>query len=117
MKFYRYLFFFILISLVHITTFAREIQVKSFEILSRNLAARTKKVDDLNGKMCALIKVALPVEDCKFEGDVVQQSFDVNEYLVDMPEGSRRLRIKCPGFETLLVELITPDCMHPAFIK
>ena len=109
MKFYRYLFFFILISLVHITTFAREIQVKSFEILSRDLTARTKRVDDLNGKMCALIKVALPVEDCKFEGDVVRHSFDVNEYLVYMPEGSKRLRIKCPGFETLQVELTTPE--------
>ena len=109
MKLCRYLFLFILISLVHITTFAREIQVKSFEILSRDLTARTKRVDDLNGKMCALIKVALPVEDCKFEGDVIQQSFDVNEYLVYMPEGSKRLRIKCPGFETLQVELTTAE--------
>ena len=109
MKFYRYLFFFILISLAHVTTFAREIQVKSFEILSRDLTARTKRVDDLNGKMCALIKVVLPVEECKFEGDVVRQSFDVNEYLVYMPEGSKRLRIKCPGFETLQVELTTPE--------
>ena len=109
MKFYRNLFFFILISLAHVTTFAREIQFKSFEILSRDLTARTKRVDDLNGKMCALIKVALPVEDCKFEGDVIRQSFDVNEYLVYMPEGSKRLRIKCPGFETLQVELTTPE--------
>lgn len=109
MKFYRNLFFFILISLAHVTTFAREIQVKSFETLSRDLTARTKRVDDLNGKMCALIKVVLPVEECKFEGDVVQQSFDVNEYLVYMPEGSKRLRIKCPGFETLQVELTTPE--------
>ncbi|MDE7089231.1 MAG: hypothetical protein K2O54_03845, partial [Prevotella sp.] len=57
--------------------------------------------------MCALIRVELPVEGCKFEGNVARQSFDVNEYLIYMPAGSKRLKIKCPSFETLQVELTT----------
>lgn len=109
MNLHRYVFYVLIVVLGPAVTYAQKLQVKSFEVLNRDLTARTQRVNDKSGNMCAAIKVALPIEGCKFEGNVIQQSYDVNEYLIYMPEGSKLLQLKCSGFETLQVELITTE--------
>lgn len=83
---------------------ARDLEVESFELLPTDISARVNRVDDKNGQMCGLIKVSLPTG-CKFEGNVLKQEYDVNEYLIYMSAGSKILRVKCPGTETLMIDL------------
>lgn len=79
---------------------ARELSVKSFEVLPMDITARTKGRKDLNGVLCAALRVALPVEGCKFEGSVIDSNFDTNGYVVYVTHGTKMLRINCPGCES-----------------
>lgn len=108
-KIHIYVFYAFIATIIPIATFGQELQVKSFELLNRDITARTKRVNDANGQMCALVRVNLPVENCKFVGNVIQQSYDVNEYLVYMPDKSKWLQVECPGFKALRIELTTAD--------
>lgn len=87
---------------------ARDLSAESLTLRPTDISARTHPREDFNGDKCALIKVSLPVEGCKFEGAVGECAFDVNEYWVYMPSGAKRLRVKCPGFETL--DVVFADC-------
>lgn len=52
---------------------------------------------DLNGSVCALIKVVLPINGCQFEGSIIgRPQYKVNEYWVYLSPGSKSLQIKCP---------------------
>ena len=81
--------------------FARRLNVRSFNVDPTDITARTKGRRDLNGVLCAVVRVDLPVEGCKFEGYVVESVYDTNGYLVYMTDGAQRLRLRCPGVETL----------------
>lgn len=59
---------------------------------------------DLNGDICAIVKVQLPVPGVKFEGNVIASEFDINEYLVYMSAGSKKLTIKCPHTNSLNID-------------
>lgn len=96
-----YIFLFFVITIFVLT--GRELKIEEFVQLPFDISARSNSVNDKNGVMCALIKVKLPVEGCKFEGNVVQSKYDVNEYWVYMTRGTKRLDIKCPGVETISV--------------
>ena len=61
----------ILLSLSLHFAFAQELKVKSFVVAEKDLSARTNVRKDLNGNVCALVKVGLTVKDAKFEGYVV----------------------------------------------
>lgn len=53
---------------------------------------------DLNGERASLVKVQIPLEGLIFEGDVLGGvEYSAGEYLVYMPRGSQRLRVKAPG--------------------
>lgn len=65
-------------------------------------ASMAKK--DLNGNPCAVVKIQLPVQGVKIEGNVISTSYDVNEYLCYFTAGTKKFRIKCPGFETIEVD-------------
>ena len=80
---------------------AQTLTATSFELRPMDISARTAGVKDLNGQLCAMIRVALPVEGCKFEGNILKSEFDVNEYLVYVSQGTKMMRIKCPGMAAL----------------
>ena len=56
---------------------AQELKVESFEETMDVMSSRIQ-VRDLNGEICALVTVQLPVEGCVFEGGIVRQEFHVN---------------------------------------
>lgn len=69
-----------------------KLQHQAFEILTSDEFRK-----DANGIPCALVKVQLPMENVKFEGNVIDSEYKTNEYWVFLSAGSKRLRIKCPG--------------------
>lgn len=81
---------------------AQNLNVLSFEESMEVMSAAMQK-KDLNGFICPLVKVQLPVQGVKFQGNVVDVIFDVNEYLVYLSPNSKILAVKCPGFKTLKV--------------
>lgn len=105
----KYLFITLMCFLSVFPTVGRELKVENFEMTANDLSARAAQVKDLNGDVCALVRVILPIEGCKFEGNVIKQEFDINEYRVFMVKGSKRLRLKCPGMETLDIELTNDE--------
>ena len=69
-----------------------ELKPQTFEVLTSNEFRK-----DANGVPCALVKVQLPVENVKFEGNIIDSEYKTNEYWVFLSAGTKRLRIKCPG--------------------
>lgn len=94
----------IILSIISLSTQARDLKVESFSLLQNDISARINQSEDLNGDKCALIKISLPIEGCKFSGLVGNYEFDVNEYLVYVSPGTKQIKIKCPGFDTLEVD-------------
>lgn len=59
---------------------------------------------DLNNIDAAVVRVKLPVQGVKFDGDLIgEPTFDVNEYIVWLEAGCRMMEIKCPGENTLRI--------------
>ncbi|MDE5851146.1 MAG: PEGA domain-containing protein [Muribaculaceae bacterium] len=85
------------------TVSGRELTLENFQLLTHDISARTDMREDYNGDKCAMIKISLPIEGCRFEGGVVDSKYDVNEYRLHVVAGTKKIRIKCPGFETLEV--------------
>lgn len=77
------------------------VKVESFKVMDGEITARTQPRRDLNDKLCALVRVGLPLEGALFQGNVIDQRFEVNEYLVYITDGCKQLRIKIPNQETL----------------
>lgn len=88
--------------LCSINSFSQELVVKSFEKSLNPMTVPMQK-KDLNGFICPLVKVELPIKGVKFEGNIIDASFDVNEYLVYLSPNSKMMAIKCPGYKTLKV--------------
>lgn len=94
---------FILLMVLPLLGYCGNIEVKSFTAQLFDISASKYERLDLNGNPCALVKVRLPIEGCKFEGNVIDWKFDVNEYWVWLTKGTKRFDIKCPDSETLSV--------------
>lgn len=78
---------------------AQDIEVKKFEPLEKDQTAVTSPRKDINGTACGLVKVALKEAGAEFEGNVMGDvQFTGSEYLVYMPNGSKRLGIKHPDY-------------------
>lgn len=94
-----------------LSSYAQEIQVKSFTVASEVLW-KPKQRRDNNGTICALVRVAVPWEEnALFQGNVVGEvSYKGNEYLVYMSKGSRFLRVHYPNYETLMIDFTEYDC-------
>lgn len=76
---------------------AQEIKLEKAQELTNDLTARTNSVLDLNDEPCALIRVQIPTgEEITFEGNVIQVEETPGEYLVYIPEGTKRIRVKHP---------------------
>lgn len=59
--------------------------------------------NDLNGNICALVKVQIPDQGVKFEGNIIESKYDVSEYWVYLSAGSKQMQIKCPGYTPLRI--------------
>ena len=87
-----------------ISGYAQELSVKSFEVKTNDLSARTQNRQDNNGNDCALVKVLLASPGAVFSGNVVGDvKYDTSEYWVYMPQGSKRLTVKLEGYLPLEV--------------
>lgn len=91
---------------------AQELKVLGMNATSEIMPASAQR-KDLNGNICALIKVQLPVQGAGFEGSIVGDViFSINEYLVYVAPGTKMIRVKCPGHYSTMVSF--PDCGVPA---
>lgn len=75
----------------------------NFTVQDREIMIEPMQRKDLNGEICALVKVKVPIKGCKFEGSIIESYFDVNEYWVFVKAGSKRIDIKLPNQETMVV--------------
>ena len=90
-----FFFFFLCLSV----SFAQDIEVKKFELLEKDQTAEMSPRKDLNGKTCGLVKVLLKEPGAEFEGSVMGNvQFTGKEYLVYLPNGTKRMGIKHPDY-------------------
>lgn len=81
------------------TIYAQDIEVKKFEPLEKDQTAALSPRKDINGVTCGLVKVALKESGAEFEGNVMGDvQFTGKEYLVYLPNGTKRLGIKHPDY-------------------
>ena len=77
----------------------QKLTVKSMTAAPTDISASQYERKDLNKKACALVKVLLAVPGVQFEGNVLPPvEFKTSEYWVYLTDGSKELRIKCPGY-------------------
>ena len=83
---------------------AQEMTVKSFELLSNDIIARTSPRNDRNGTPCAVIRVGIALQGVVFDGNTIGKPvFNTGEYLVYMPNGSRQITIRHNSYVPLTV--------------
>lgn len=110
MKLLKYIFLIVFLLTVSAIMNSQELKIDFFEKQLTDITARTAGVKDLNGKICAVIKVSLPVENCEFSGNIVgRPEFHASEYWVYMTPGAKQLQIRCPGYKTLMADLRIGD--------
>ena len=82
-----------------ISIHAQDIEVKKFEPLEKDQTAALSPRKDINGVTCGLVKVLLKEPGAEFEGSVMGDvQFTGKEYLVYLPNGTKRLGIKHPDY-------------------
>lgn len=87
----------ILFSILNVS--AQDIEVKKFEPSEKDQTAALNPRKDINGTVCGLVKVQLKEPGAEFEGNVMGDvQFTGNEYLVYLPNGTKRLGIKHPDY-------------------
>lgn len=73
---------------------AQNAKIISFGLDAADLTAQQRNVRDLNGDMCALVRVQIVDSKVNFEGDIIGQPFNkVNEYEVWLMDGSTFLKV------------------------
>ena len=78
---------------------AQDIEVKKFEPVAKDQTATLSPRKDVNGTVCGLVKVVLKEPGAEFEGSIMGNvQFTGNEYLVYLPNGTKRLGIKHPDY-------------------
>lgn len=100
------------IILFTVPTWAQEIKVKSFTQDVYDLTAQQVKKLDLNGDMCALVKVQILDDAVEFDGDIVESSHSQqNEYWVWLVDGSTYLQVSPKSSLPLTIEFVevNPD--------
>ena len=92
--------FFTIVSLFVVgVAFSQDIEVKKFGALEKDQTAVTNPRKDINGVTCGLVKVLLKEPGAEFEGSVMGDvQFTGKEYLVYLPNGTKRLGIKHPDY-------------------
>ena len=78
---------------------AQDIEVKKFGPNEKDQTAALSKRKDINGVVCGLVKVQLKEPGAEFEGSVIGDvQFTGSEYLVWLPNGTKRMGIKHPDY-------------------
>ena len=78
---------------------AQDIEVKKFGPNEKDQTAALSPRKDINGVTCGLVKVLLKEPGAEFEGSVMGDvQFTGSEYLVFLPNGTKRLGIKHPDY-------------------
>ena len=89
----------LLLLLILFRAVAQDIEVKKFELLEKDHTAALSPRKDINGVTCGLVKVLLKEPGAEFEGSVMGDvQFTGKEYLVYLPNGTKRLGIKHPDY-------------------
>lgn len=82
----------------------QKLTVEKMEVADGDLTASVHQRLDKNGNPCGLVKVQLPADGAKFEGNVLGDVvYKTGEYWVYMSEGSYMLNIKHPNYHPLMV--------------
>lgn len=103
MKRLRFLLFIAFVSIL-LPIYAKELKVKSFSVINGDREAIDAPRVDFNGDECALLKVEVPLKDCKISGAVGDIIYQNGTYYVYLSPGVRRLTINCPDHDNLSVE-------------
>lgn len=83
---------------------AREFVVEEMTESPLDLTASTYQRKDLNGNVCALVKVQVPLEGITFEGNVIGDSQNHNgEYWVYLSGGTKMLMVKHSTLKPTLI--------------
>lgn len=94
----------ILILSITLQMSAQELKLESvaMETMTQTVPIQRK---DLNGQVCALVKVIMPGEKVVFEGSVIGECpYKTSEYWCYLSPGTKSLKIKYPNLNPLLVD-------------
>lgn len=86
----------------------QELTVKEFRPDPADISAVRYEVKDLNGNVCALVRIGLVLQDVTFEGSVVKSEFKDGEWWVYMVDKSWWLNIKSGRYLPLRYEFPEP---------
>lgn len=110
---YKRLIYGLLLSALCLLAQGQELAVESFRFTDPLPGYMMRY--DLNGERASLVKVQIPLEGLIFEGDVLGGvEYSAGEYLVYMPRGSQRLRVKAPGHYPRMVTFAEENPDIPA---
>lgn len=110
---YKRLIYGLLLSALCLLAQGQELAVESFRFTDPLPGYMMRY--DLNGERASLVKVQIPLEGLIFEGDVLGGvEYSAGEYLVYMPRGSQRLRVKAPGHYPRMVTFAEENPEIPA---
>lgn len=93
---------------ISLAALGQELNVKDFHIDPSDISAVRYEVKDLNGEICALVKIGLVLQDVTFEGSVVKSEFKDGEWWVYMVDKSWWLNIKTMKYLPLRYEFQEP---------
>lgn len=83
---------------------AQEIKVRSFSIQMEPMTMPMQR-KDINGNICALVKVIIPSAQAAFEGNLIGNcDFRTSEYWCYLSPGSKYLKVKYPACEPLMID-------------
>ena len=89
---------------------AQKLGIESFEYLTKDLIARTKPRNDINGKPCAVIRVGIALKDVVFDGNIIGDAvYNTGEYIVYITDGSRKLTIRHENYLPLTISFADFD--------
>lgn len=91
-----------------VVLFGQELTVKEFKADPADISAVRYEVKDLNGNICALVRIGLVLQDVTFEGSVVKSEFKDGEWWVYMVDKSWWLNIKTKKYLPLRYEFPEP---------
>lgn len=79
--------------------FSQDIEVKKFELLTKEQTAVTNPRKDINGTLCGLVKVLIKEKDLSFQGNIIGNVEDTGtEYYVYLAKGCKRINLKHPDY-------------------
>lgn len=104
----RFLFAFTVLLVTGLCAQSQELIVKEFKADPADISAVRYETKDLNGSICALVKIGLVLQDVTFEGSVVKAEFKNGEWWVYMVDKSWWLNIKTKKYLPLRYEFPEP---------